>query len=183
LFQTQPYNNLGGAVHNVGSPFPGRLAVAGSWAAGGGAACAKRNGFTLIELLITVAVVALLATVALPSYTGYVARGKIVEGISALADYRVKMEQYFQDNRNYGTAGGSCPVAAPASSNFTFSCLVGAATPSAAYAATATSIAGALGGATGDYTYSISETNAKTTPRFKGAPVAKGCWLIRGSEC
>jgi type IV pilus assembly protein PilE len=170
-------------VHEVVRTSGRRFAVAGSRAADGRAVSIQRHGFTLIELMITVAVVALLAAVALPSYTGYVARGKVVEGLASLADYRVKMEQYFQDNRNYGAAGGSCPVAVPASQNFTFACLVGNSTPSAAYTATATSIAGALGAATGDYTYSINETNAKTSARFKGAAVAKGCWLIRGSEC
>jgi type IV pilus assembly protein PilE len=141
------------------------------------------RGFTLIELMITVAVVALLATIALPSYTAYLTRGKIADAVASLADYRVKMEQYFQDNRNYGTASASCPVTAATSQYFTFSCLVGAATPSVSYTATATSIAGALGTATGDYTYSINESNAKDTSKFKGAAVTKSCWLIRGSEC
>lgn len=143
----------------------------------------KRNGFTLIELMIAVAVIALLSAVALPSYSSYVARGKMIEATSALADYRVKMEQYFQDNRNYGTANGSCPVTVLPSQYFTYSCLVGAATPSATYTATATSIAGSLGNTTGDYTYSVNETNAKLTTQFKGAAVSKSCWLLRGSEC
>lgn len=143
----------------------------------------NQRGFTLIELMITVAVVGILAAVALPSYTRYVARGKITDAVAALADYRVKMEQYFQDNRNYGTANGSCPVTITASQYFTYSCLVGSATPSVAYTATATSIAGSVGAAAGDYTYSINEANAKSTGKFKGALVSKSCWLIRGSEC
>lgn len=143
----------------------------------------RPNGFTLIELIITVAVVAILARIALPAYTGYLARGKVTDALASLADYRVKMEQYFQDNRNYGAAGAACPVAAPASQYFTFTCTVGAATPSVAYTATATSIAGSVGTATGDYTYSINEANAKSTAKFKGSAVAKACWLIRGNEC
>lgn len=143
----------------------------------------RADGFTLIELIITVAVVAILSAVALPAYTSYLARGKIADGVSALADYRVKMEQYFQDNRNYGTASSACPVATPSSQYFTFTCTVGTETPSVSYVATATSIAGALGSGAGDYTYSINEANVKSTAKFKGAAVAKMCWLIRGSEC
>lgn len=143
----------------------------------------KRNGFTLIELMIVVAVVGILTAIALPSYNSYINRGKITDAIAALADYRIKMEQYFQDNRNYGPASANCDVPVPSSSYFTYSCLVGAATPSVAYTVTATSIAGALGGAAGDYTYSLNELNAKSTTKFKGAAVVKSCWLIRGGEC
>jgi type IV pilus assembly protein PilE len=143
----------------------------------------RSQGFTLIELIITVAIVAILARIAVPSYTSYMARGKITDAVSALADYRVKMEQYYQDNRNYGPASGACPVAAQASQYFTFTCTVGAATPSSTYTATAASIAGAVGPAAGDYTYSINEQNARSTAKFKGSAVVKACWLIRGNEC
>jgi type IV pilus assembly protein PilE len=141
----------------------------------------KSKGFTLIELIITVAVVAILARIAVPAYSSYLARGKITDAMASLADYRVKMEQYFQDNRNYGTAGAACAVATPPSQYFTYACLVG--TPNTSFAATATSIAGSLGPVTGDYTYAINESNTKSTSKFKGAAVSKSCWLVRGSEC
>jgi type IV pilus assembly protein PilE len=141
----------------------------------------KSRGFTLIELIIAVAVVAILARIAYPSYASFMARGKVTDALASLGDYRVKMEQYFQDNRNFGTAGAACPVAAPASQYFTYTCAVG--TPNTTYTATATSIAGAVGAAAGDYTYSINESNTKSTSRFKGSAVTKACWLIRGSEC
>src|SRR6266581_3602691 len=66
----------------------------------------RPTGFTLIELMVTVAVVAILAGVALPSYTSYIVRGKITEATSNLLAMRTKMEQYFQDNRMYVSPGG-----------------------------------------------------------------------------
>jgi len=59
----------------------------------------RNTGFTLIEAMITVAIIAILAGIALPSYTSYVTRSKIQEATSTLLAMRTKMEQFFQDNR------------------------------------------------------------------------------------
>ena len=71
-------------------------------------ALASQGGFTLIEVMIVVAIVAILAAVALPAYGDYVRRGQLPEAFSGMADLRVKLEQYYQDNRSYGTSGGNC---------------------------------------------------------------------------
>ncbi|OGB14766.1 MAG: hypothetical protein A2W72_16830 [Burkholderiales bacterium RIFCSPLOWO2_12_67_14] len=61
----------------------------------------RHQGFTLIELMITVAVVAILTALALPSYQDYVLRGRLVDATTALSSLRARMEQYYQDNRTY----------------------------------------------------------------------------------
>ena len=147
----------------------------------------RQAGFSLIEVMIVVAIVAILGSIALPSYTSYITRGKITDVVSILADYRIRMEQYYQDNRNYGTAGVgvACPVAAAASKYATFTCTI-VGNPSTSYTVTATSIAQSLGAATGDYTFTINEANAKGTTKFKGTAYGAGvkaCWLVGGSEC
>lgn len=71
------------------------------------------SGFTLLELMITVAIVGILAGIALPSYTSYIQRSRIISATTGLSDFRTKMEQYFQDRRSYETAPGSGTCGVP----------------------------------------------------------------------
>lgn len=135
------------------------------------------GGFTLIELMIAVAIVAILASVVLPAYTQYVARGKLAEIASLLADGRLKQEQYFVDNRNYGTVNAACGSGNPAGTYFSYSCVVGASNQ--AYVITATSRSGQGLGAAGDYVYTLNQSGAKTTTKFAGATVAVTDWQLR----
>lgn len=146
------------------------------------------HGFTLIELMVTVAIAAILAAIALPSYQDYIRRAALTEAQGDLSDYRVKLEQYFQDNKSYGTTvGGACANGAnapswnsfnPGAKYFTFSCVVGATTSN--FTVTATGIAGS---AAAGHVFSIDDSNLRRTTQFKGAATAKNCWLVRGSEC
>ncbi|MDP2762649.1 MAG: type IV pilin protein [Sideroxyarcus sp.] len=132
------------------------------------------KGFTLIELMVAVAVVAIIAAIAIPAYSNYVVRSKLSEVGAALSDARLRQEQYFADNRNYGTAGGACGAVPANGQYFTITCLVGATNQT--YTLTATSMAGAGLGAAGDYVYTINEAGAKATTKFAGAVVAVADW-------
>src|SRR6202158_4594192 len=81
------------------------------------------KGFTLVELMIVVAIIAILASIAMPAYNAYILRGTFAEAASSLAAPRVKMEQYYQDQRTYAAvAGVPNPCVSPATVNFTVSC-------------------------------------------------------------
>lgn len=128
----------------------------------------RHYGFTLIELMIAVAVVAILATVALPSYQDYVRRGNIPEATAALGQARIAMEQWFQDNRTY--VGAPCPGS---SKHFTLACNLTATT----FVVTATGAGGMAG-----FSYTVDQNNARTstTPWGNGAT----CWIGRkGDAC
>lgn len=61
------------------------------------------RGFTLIELMITVAIVALLASIAYPAYTGAILKGKRAEGRAALMDLLQQQERYLTQTGSYMT--------------------------------------------------------------------------------
>ena len=61
----------------------------------------QQRGFTLIELMIVVAIVAILAGIALPSYQQYVIRANRAAAQSEMFDIANREQQYFLANRVY----------------------------------------------------------------------------------
>lgn len=59
------------------------------------------RGFTLIELMITVAVVAILASIAFPSYQEQIARGRRTEAQTILLAGQQWMERFYSENFRY----------------------------------------------------------------------------------
>lgn len=67
----------------------------------------KACGFSLIELMITIAIVGILASIAMPSYVSYLARGKRAEAKQALLENALFLETHYTTRGFYSTAKGN----------------------------------------------------------------------------
>lgn len=70
-----------------------------------------QSGMTLIELMIVVAVIAILAAIAYPSYTEQVAKGRRAEGRAALLIAGQRLERYYTQFNTYETDLGKLGIA------------------------------------------------------------------------
>ena len=139
----------------------------------------RQPGFTLIEVMVVVAIIAILASIALPSYAEYVVRGKVAEAAQTLADLRTKQEQFFLDNRSYVNAAGACGTAIPAGKYFSYACAPNGTTQ---YVITAT---GAAAEGMGEFTYTIDEAgNRSSAVTRSGWSASATCWQTKkGGVC
>jgi type IV pilus assembly protein PilE len=142
----------------------------------------RPRGFTLIEVMVTVGIVAILAAIAIPTYSQYILRARITGAVSNLSSMRVKMEQYFQDNRTYNNAAappcgaaGTSVAPLPTDANFTFACLP--APTATQYTVVATGTGSMLG-----FQYSIDQNNNRVTlglPPAGWVGVGNPCWVLK----
>lgn len=61
----------------------------------------NQRGVTLLELMVVVAIVALLSSIAYPSYTRHVVNSKRTAATSALLQIADRQQQFFMDNKTY----------------------------------------------------------------------------------
>ena len=134
-------------------------------------ACISK-GFTLIEVMIVVVIISVIAAIAYPSYGEHVQRSRIAEATATLADLRIRMERFFQDNRTFMN-GAVCGTPMPAGSSFNYVCVGNA----NGFTLTAAGIAGMNG-----FVFTVNEDNLRRTIAFQGELVNQNCWMTRRGE-
>ncbi|STR45746.1 type IV pilin protein [Iodobacter fluviatilis] len=130
------------------------------------------HGFTLIEVMVTIAIVGILASIAIPQYTDYVTRSRLVEAQSKLSDTRVRLEQFFVNNRTY--VGFTCTQAAVGNENFGITCTTQTANT---FTITATGTNKMTG-----FSFTLDDLNQKTsaiTAAGWSNPSPNNCWVSR----
>ena len=132
------------------------------------------KGFTLIELMIVVAIVAILAAVAVPSYRSYVLRSHRTVAINALLDLGSRQARYYTTNNAYTTSltalgYATDPMLLPSSTDTYYSLAVTSITTSS-FLLTATRSGTQVNDTCGNYTY--------TDLGIKGVSIGSvnSCW-------
>ena len=140
----------------------------------------RQRGMTLIELMIVVVIVAVLASIALPSYRSYVLRTHRVEAKTALLNLAAAQEKFYLENNTYA-ANSVLATAPPAglglqatTENGWYTVVIANGANAANFSATATA-AGAQVNDTDCATFSITALGVKTATKQGGA-ASTACW-------
>ena len=135
----------------------------------------RMRGFTLVELLIAVVIIGILAAIAIPAYMDHIARGRIAQGVEALSEAKVRMEQVYNSRRTY-KPDGNCPDMSPYFVDIPFTV---AHSPACTDTSFTLVITGISAKGTAGYSYSASADRRELRP----APAASGkCWLMSKSQ-
>ena len=137
----------------------------------------QARGFTLIEIMVVVAIVAILAAIAMPSYNRYTFRSRRVDGKNLLLSVANAQERYYATYNRYGslTAIGFANPAPSGNGYYNVTVVIPAGSSSQSYTATAqpqntqsTDACGAL---------TVNSTGVKTPLPASTASNANGsCW-------
>jgi type IV pilus assembly protein PilE len=127
----------------------------------------RPSGFTLIELMITVAVVAILAAIAYPSYQQHVRKSRRAEAQAFMMAVAARQQQFLVDTRSYADTLDTVGVPTPANVSLAYTPALAASAPATTFTLTLTPKAIQAAETCG--TLSIDHVGIKT-------PATSGCW-------
>jgi len=130
----------------------------------------KARGFTLIELMIAVAIVAILAAIAVPSYNEHIRKSRRAQAKADLVEYAGLAERHFTVNNAY--TGFTLPTTqSPREAGATARYTLAPAVTATTFTITATP----QGGQASDRCGTLAVTNTGAKSKTGAAPLSE-CW-------
>ncbi len=132
-----------------------------------------QRGFTLIELMITMAVMGLLASIALPSYNNYLRTARRADGQASLIRIQGEETRYRTNNPTYTAALASLNISSNVSDSGYYNVGITLSTDKLTYTASVTAI-GDQAKDTTCATMSITYSSTSAPPSYSYSPST--CW-------
>ena len=128
----------------------------------------RAPGFTLVEVLITIAVIAILAAVAWPSYESYIRRSKRATAQSALMTIANREQSYLLDLRGYTSSLAALNFSAPQElrGDYAFTIVADNAATPRVFVATATPLNGQA--RNGELPLTVDQSGARSPASTRG---------------
>jgi type IV pilus assembly protein PilE len=140
----------------------------------------RMKGFTLIELMIVIVVIAVLGSIAVPSYRSYILRTHRVEAKTALLNLAAAQEKFYLQNNTYAT-NAQLATAPPNGLGMTATTENGWYTIAIANGASATTFSATATAAAGQVddsacaTFTINALGVKSATK-QGGGTSTACW-------
>lgn len=136
----------------------------------------SHQGFTLIEIMVALTIIALLISIAIPSYREHIVKTHRAEAQLNLLQAASFMERFYTENNRYDQNTAAVAVALPAVINSTWYTFVIANVTQTTFNITATPADTQVGDICGTYSIRESGARAATGEVFVGGIPTLLCW-------
>lgn len=136
-----------------------------------------KNGFTLVELMIAVGIVAVLAAIAIPSYSAYTRRANRIDATKTMTLDAQALERCYSQNFAYAPCPNAAAGAAPSpNGNYTITITVTPGPPVATYSIKAVPVSATQLGDASCQQFTLDSAGTQGALDGGGANSTQTCW-------